>query len=116
MLNGMHDELNKGTPQQDIVKDFTNGETLLDQFAYYKERIVLQENSKINETFFGNTVTTKNCLKCGHCVYKFERFNEIQAVVPDGQKNLGVYDCLNATFNDETLNDIICIGCDDRTT
>ena len=117
MLNGMHDELNKGKPKQYIAKDFTNGETLLDQFAYYNERIVLQEDSKIQEMFFGNNVSTFECQKCGHCVYAFDSFLDIPAVVPHGHGNLNVYDCINALFNDKThIDDYYCIGCKGRTT
>ena len=41
MLNGMHDELNKGKPKQYQAKDFTNGETLHEQFAFYNSKIKL---------------------------------------------------------------------------
>lgn len=67
--------------------------------------------------FFGNNLNTFECQKCGHCVYNFDSFLDIPAVVPHVKKELNVYDCINALFNDKThIDDYFCIGCKGRTT
>ena len=67
--------------------------------------------------FFGNSVSSFECQKCGHKVYAFDSFLDIPAVVPTGQSNLSVPDCINALYNDKThIEDYYCIGCKGRTT